>query len=195
MAAEQSTQTNPETWKAVVGYEGYYEVSDRGRVRSVDRSVLTVRGVRRYKGRLLALNENKGYPLIALSRGGNQTHFYVHRLVLEAFVGSCPEGMEACHNDGNPGNPQLENLRWDTRSENERDRVRHGTHHKTRRTHCPRGHSLEAPNLRSSVSERGHRNCKACHRAASYVRYHDLPDCDFQKISDSYYRVLMSPNT
>lgn len=51
----------------------------------------------------------------------------VHRLVLEAFVGPCPDGMEACHNDGNPRNNRLDNLRWDTPSSNMQDKKKHGT--------------------------------------------------------------------
>jgi len=47
--------------------------------------------------------------------------------VLESFVGPCPEGMECCHNDGNPSNNFVENLRWDTRSNNQKDRESHGT--------------------------------------------------------------------
>lgn len=53
---------------------------------------------------------------------------YVHRTILEAFVGPCPEGMECCHADGDPSNNKLENLRWDTRISNIRDSMRHGTH-------------------------------------------------------------------
>lgn len=53
--------------------------------------------------------------------------FYVHRLVLEAFIGPCPDGMEACHNDGNGSNNNLSNLRWDTRIANAQDMVSHGT--------------------------------------------------------------------
>lgn len=51
----------------------------------------------------------------------------VCRLVLHAFIGPCPDGMECCHNDGNPGNNHLENLRWDTHKANSLDMVRHGT--------------------------------------------------------------------
>lgn len=51
----------------------------------------------------------------------------VHRLVLETFVGPCPQGMECCHNDGNPGNNAIGNLRWDTHQANENDKDRHGT--------------------------------------------------------------------
>jgi hypothetical protein len=51
----------------------------------------------------------------------------VDRLVLEAFAGPCPEGLECCHNDGDPANNRLENLRWDTRKANVEDSRRHGT--------------------------------------------------------------------
>lgn len=54
--------------------------------------------------------------------------FLVHRLVLEAFVGPCPEGMEGCHNNGDPADNRLANLRWDTKSANAKDSIRHGTH-------------------------------------------------------------------
>ncbi len=56
---------------------------------------------------------------------GGKTH-YVHRLVLEVFVGPCPAGMEACHNDGDERNCHLENLRWDTSKANKADTLRHG---------------------------------------------------------------------
>lgn len=54
--------------------------------------------------------------------------YAVHRLVLEAFVGPCPDGMEGCHDpDPNPSNNAISNLRWDTKKANQADRVRHGT--------------------------------------------------------------------
>lgn len=51
----------------------------------------------------------------------------VHRIVLETFVGPCPDGMEGCHNDGNPINNRVDNLRWDTRASNRADMLVHGT--------------------------------------------------------------------
>jgi predicted XRE-type DNA-binding protein len=54
---------------------------------------------------------------------------FIHRLVLEAFVGPCPAGMEACHfPDRDPDNNHLENLRWGTKSDNAKDAMQHGTH-------------------------------------------------------------------
>lgn len=80
-----------------------------------------------------------GYPFVALFRAGRH-QFNVCRLVLLAFVGPCPPGMECCHNDGNRRNSWLSNLRWDTKAENGRDRVRHQSmprgdaHHKSKTT-------------------------------------------------------------
>src|SRR6185312_7030300 len=68
-----------------------------------------------------------GYIMVSLFKDGSQFVRYAHRLVLEAFVGPCPDGMECCHNDGNPANNRVENLRWDTTSANQLDREAHGT--------------------------------------------------------------------
>ena len=68
-----------------------------------------------------------GYPTVNLARGGKKTACKIHRLVLEAFVGPCPEGMLACHNDGDRANSRVENLRWDTPKANSDDTLRHGT--------------------------------------------------------------------
>ena len=196
MAAEQSTQTTPETWKPVVGYEGYYEVSDHGRVRSVDRISKNKNGhLRRLSGQTRKTWKNKdGYPSVTLKVNGVQSNHYVHRLVLLAFVGQPPEGAEGCHNDGDRTNSHLENLRWDTRSENMYDMVRHGNHFQVSKSHCPHGHLLELPNLVAFAHRKGHRQCLACARGAAYVHRHQERRGDFQKISDSYYRVLMSPD-
>lgn len=64
-----------------------------------------------------------GHRTVCLYPG--QISRLVHRLVLETFVGPCPEGMEGCHNDGDHTNNQLGNLRWDTHQENIQDRDRH----------------------------------------------------------------------
>lgn len=71
--------------------------------------------------------KKRGHLLLFLCYKGKPRPYLVHRLVLEAFVGPCPKGMEACHNDGNPRNNCLENLRWDTPQNNNADKHRHGT--------------------------------------------------------------------
>jgi hypothetical protein len=68
-----------------------------------------------------------GRWLIGFMRDGKQHKFLAHRLVLEAFKGPCPDGMECCHNDGNPLNNEIENLRWGTKLENMADKLKHGT--------------------------------------------------------------------
>lgn len=114
-----------ENWLAVIGYEGSYEVSDCGGVRSLGRT--TTHG-RRIKGkRLKPLRHYGGYLTVNLSRGNKNTSKLIHRLVLDAFVGACPLGWQACHNDGKKRNNWLGNLRWDTLSANQRDRYEHKT--------------------------------------------------------------------
>ena len=70
-----------------------------------------------------------GYLRVWLWNNGKQYPRRVHRLVLETFIGPCPEGMQGCHFDGTRTNNRLSNLRWDTRSGNQFDAVRHGTHY------------------------------------------------------------------
>lgn len=67
------------------------------------------------------------YPSVFLCKDGIKHCRKVHAIVLEAFVGPCPTGMEGCHEDGDPANPRLDNLRWDTRKGNMADARRHGT--------------------------------------------------------------------
>ena len=115
-----------EQWLPVPGFNGY-EVSNFGKVRSLDRwvSAKDNRKPRFWAGQELTpgTSNASGHLRVVL----NRRSYYVHRLVLTAFVGPCPEGMEACHNDGNPRNNALENLRWDTRKGNFADKVKHGT--------------------------------------------------------------------
>lgn len=68
-----------------------------------------------------------GYPTVALRRNGRTVRVTVHRIVAEAFIGPCPDGMEVCHEDGDRQNSAVGNLRYDTRKNNLADRTRHGT--------------------------------------------------------------------
>ena len=105
-----------ENWKPVVGYEGLYEVSDQGRVRSVDR---ITRDGRRWKGRVLSTNKvSTGYLRAVLSVDGKYNHVYVHRLVADAFVPNPQGKLEVNHKDGNKKNNVASNLEWVTHSEN-----------------------------------------------------------------------------
>ena len=118
-----------EEWRAIPGYEGFYEISSLGRARSVTRRVLTKGGkTRGVNSRILcqALNED-GYPVISVSVGTKQSQrtLAVHKLVLLAFRGLRPKGMESLHWDGNKENNRLSNLRYGSPLENWDDRKRH----------------------------------------------------------------------
>ena len=124
-----------EIWKDIPGYEGIYQVSTLGRVKSLDHVVVQCWGKgaseRTYKGRLIKpcrFKKKRAYVYVDLSKDGRVLRFSVHKLVLTTFVGPCPDGMVACHfPDPNPENNCLNNLRWDTRSANEADKEIHGT--------------------------------------------------------------------
>ncbi len=71
-----------------------------------------------------------GYIVITLTLSGFRFHFLVHRLILLTFIGPCPEGLEACHDNGIPDDNRLENLRYDTHRSNIHDKFKHGTVHR-----------------------------------------------------------------
>lgn len=117
-----------EQWRAIPGFEGAYEVSDQGRVRSLDRYVEMRSGDKSYpvwrSGRVLRPGfASNGYPTVSLC---GQTHC-VHELVLVAFVGPRPPGQLCRHLDGDRANSKLWNLCWGTPIENADDAARHGT--------------------------------------------------------------------
>jgi hypothetical protein len=104
-----------DAWLPIPGYEGLYEVSSTGMVRGVARKVPHGKGngYRNVKGRMLSASPaNNGYPCVVLSKKGKRKPCTVHRLVMLAFTGPCPNGMVVAHADGNPLNPRLENLRY-----------------------------------------------------------------------------------
>ena len=119
-----------ERWLPVVGFEGYYEVSNHGRVRSLDRLVKHWRGgEQRLKARKMALTRNRstGYRTVRLTKDGKGKSFKVHKLVATAFLGPCPEGKQVLHGIAGQLNNSVENLRYGTQSENEHDKKRDGT--------------------------------------------------------------------
>jgi hypothetical protein len=71
--------------------------------------------------------------------------------------------MECCHYDGDPANNRVGNLRWDTRSSNNLDAVRHGTHWAAKKTHCKHGHEFTPENTGVQAGGRG-RRCRTCVR-------------------------------
>jgi hypothetical protein len=107
--------TGIERWLPVVGWEGIYEVSNLGRVRSLDRMLPDGR---RRKGQLMNTRLQHGYPISQLCRNGKYTHKLVHSLVAEAFIGPRPKGKVVNHKDHIKWHPAVWNLEYVTYSEN-----------------------------------------------------------------------------
>ena len=111
-----------EYWTEIPGWKGY-EVSNLGNARSwfnTHSQVFTPYPLKQM------LND-KGYPYIRVRKNCKKYTLPIHRMVLEAFVGACPVGMQACHYDDNSLNNKLENLRWDTWKNNVLDSIRNQT--------------------------------------------------------------------
>jgi hypothetical protein len=126
-----------EGWRSVVGYEGWYQVSNMGRVRRIKA------GPRAVIGRHLGQSENRdGYLMVPLSRGSVSKSCTVHKLVGEAFIGPRPQGWYGInHKDGNKGNNLLSNLEWSSYAQNTqhafdtgliKNRIRGSRHHQAK---------------------------------------------------------------
>jgi len=121
-----------ENWKDIKGYEGLYQVSNLGRVKSLERYCDDSIGRHRLlKERILkpGLTGNKkhNHKTVCFREDNAPYYYLVHRLVLIAFSGDCPEGMEASHLDGDSLNNNKDNLSWETHKENNDRRIGHGT--------------------------------------------------------------------
>lgn len=150
-----------EIWRPVKGYEGLYEVSDQGRVRSLRRSGTP--------GRVLAQRQNRGrlYLLVRLSRNSQRKIKTVHSLVLGAFVGPRPAHMEVRHLNGNAIDNRLTNLAYGTSLENSADQRAHGTNVNANKIKCLRGHDYTAEN---TIWRNGRRACRTCNNAQQNAR-------------------------
>lgn len=118
-----------EEWKDVPGYEGIYEVSSFGRIKSIARmkqarvDYLPYQTTERF---LYQQKSKNGYMMVCLAKDGAKRTYSVHRLVLRAFLGEPQHKHEACHANGIRDDNRIENLRWDTRVNNFKDRESHG---------------------------------------------------------------------
>lgn len=166
-----------ESWRPVTGFETRYEVSNKGRVRSLDfawGNPLTG-GLSKHKGKLLTpVDSGKGYLRVYIV--GKRVS--VHRLVCEAFHGTQPpEKPYVLHGDGNPQNNYANNLRWGTQVENELDKKLHGRNHEANKTHCPQNHEYTEKNTR--ISKTGYRVCRECARIRNQEKRNaGLPEGD-----------------
>ncbi len=111
-----------EKWKDIYGFEGIYKISNYGRVKRLYHGYKIV-------NRILNpwTDKKTGYQRVDLCWDGTTTRKRIHQLVLENFVGPRGEKMEGRHLDGNKQNNRIDNLKWGTKSENQQDRVVHGT--------------------------------------------------------------------
>jgi len=121
-----------EIWQQVFGYEGLYDVSDQGRIRTYYNSGgKGKRQVKRTPQAVLAFSPDRdGYlegHLIKNEQSVNKVKVRLHRLVLKTFIGTCPRGLEACHLNGKRNDNRLVNLAWVTHKENCSHKILHGT--------------------------------------------------------------------
>lgn len=158
-----------ETWKAIPGYEGYYEASTFGRVRSVERTVVLLDklGNKRpcvYKSKILKPHIS-GYPernilprcQVVLSKDGKTRSVHVHRIVAATFLPN-PYGLETVnHIDGNPENNSVDNLEWLSREDNNRHAFKNNLIHTMKPVTVYDGETNEPIKTYPSASEAARR--------------------------------------
>ncbi|MEW2478708.1 NUMOD4 motif-containing HNH endonuclease [Mycobacterium sp. NPDC049093] len=157
-----------------------YEVSNDGRIRSIDRLV-KVHGSEYHagsvwyeprKGRELKQHLAKnGYMTSVVSVASKRINVRVHRMVCETFHGLPTEVRpDVRHLNGVKTDNRAENLCWGTKSENMVDKQRHGTDRQKSKTHCPRGHALAGDNVYRRQDRPSHRECFRCKRGRDAAR-------------------------
>jgi hypothetical protein len=157
--------SSDETWKPIPGWENYL-VSDRGRIWSLHTDAL-----------LRGSPNDRGYWRVTLHGPDGRKDVKIHLAVMLAFVGPRPAGMDVCHADRDKSNNALSNLRYDTRSANVHDQVKHGVHYEANKTHCPAGHRYTPQNTYFKRKGIG-RECRQCIRDRRRRRRHvEVADC------------------
>lgn len=156
-------KTNNESYLPIQGYEGLYEVSNLGNVRSLP-------GGRRLGIVLKQIIRITRYRFVFLCKNGMTKSFAVHRLVGKAFIPNPDNKPMINHIDNDPSNNKVSNLEWVTSKENmhhamKQDRMnrsRGENHYLSRRTHCPRNHPYNEEN--TYIMPEGGRSCRECRR-------------------------------
>jgi hypothetical protein len=120
-----------EIWKNIPAYEGMYQVSNLGRVKTVAREVKnTAKSFRKLEEKIHTPCDNgNGYKYVTLSMSRVRSNYYIHRIVAEVFLCNCFELLEVNHIDGNKANNRVDNLEWCTRSENAKHAHKSGLNH------------------------------------------------------------------
>lgn len=193
-----------EEWRDIKGYEGSYQISNLGNFRSKTRKIFTAMGVERtLKSRILAQGTTpSGYAKVNLHKDGESETRYTHRVVIESFVGECPEGMEVDHIDNDKSNNTLVNLRYMSHAENMerqdefgtsvRSKAERGEHYKQKSLACRRGHLFEGSNLKiKRKNGKSYRACRSCLYAHSVVHQNAAMKSRFEELADKKYAQIM----
>jgi len=136
--------SNEIEWRPVVGFEGLYEVSSAGTVRSLIGK----------SPKILKPNRFGKYPHFSLRRDGKTFYRRPHCMVLSAFVGPCPDGYEGAHLDGDKWNNNLKNLDWVTPTVNQSHRRQHGTYLCGEVHQCAKLSAADVESIRSMIVDR-----------------------------------------
>lgn len=177
-----------EEWRSVPGYEGLYEVSSLGRVRSLDRSYphrLSGVPIPR-RGKNLKLNTSGRYTRVSI--GGKS--FQVHRLVALAFIPNPEDYPVVRHLDDDKVNNSVMNLAWGTYRDNSLDATRNGLNHNALKTHCPQNHEYTEESTYYQRKEgTTSRICRVCQRLHDAERRRErLPERDHRHGTIAGYR-------
>ena len=148
----------PVIWLPVPSWEGLYEVSSAGQVRSLRSGVILKPQASGFRRR---------YRSVWLHRNGTRKQYELQVLVAWAHIGTRPPGLETRHLDGDPTNNRLSNLSYGTASQNQYDIVDHGRHHQANKTACDSGHPFDLANTYIRREGRtGRRACRTCNTDA-----------------------------
>jgi hypothetical protein len=146
-----------EQWRDIPGYEGYYQASSLGRIRSVDRFVRARGdGVRKLKGQFIkAVSSGNiyGYLYVALRKKGTHKNFCIHKLVALTWLGPYPPGKQVRHGPNGHLDNSVENLCYGTPTENSLDRIRDGTMYNINAKRVRRGDGVEFPSIGEAARE------------------------------------------
>lgn len=179
-----------EDWRSVPGYQGLYEVSSLGRVRSLPRMGTA--------GKVLVGATVRGYQSVDLWCENQASNWRVNRLVATTFHRPALPGEVCRHLNGNSLDNRACNLAWGSEVENAADTLRMGRHFNANKTHCPSGHSYTPANtyLTRRTNSVG-RRCKACHQEAKRRRAVGMtrPSCSTSTARGSGNRRIASDTT